>query len=397
MQAFHFNTPNDKAASNYSYSSFSSGLKFAVRRVAVVLGLATMVSQPAALAMSIHVSQALPSTGAPAYSQYFAPTGKSVGGQFLTTFNRFGLAQIGYPLSDERQESGRTVQYFERVRMEYHPDLASKGYGVLMTRLGVDLSGNPFSPVSAFQPNRTSAYFRATGHSLAEPFLSYWKSHGSVELFGYPISEPLVQDGLKVQWFERARFEYHPELAKNGQAVQLSLLGRTAYEKYVGKLTVPQVQLATQLDTKQPPAEAPKPAPQVALSGMENYLLQAINQQRAAAGLGQVKLSVAVTDLSRARSQDMAERNYFSHTTPEGNKFLNMLVDRGVSYKFAGEILARNNYPDEQAAQVAMQSYLDSAPHKAIIMDGRYTDVGIGYAKSGEDGMHYFTVIFVQQ
>ena len=110
-----------------------------------------------------------------------------------------------------------------------------------------------------------------------------------------------------------------------------------------------------------------------------------------------MQLSGPETDLARARSNDMAQRNYFSHTTPEGGNFLGMLSERGVGFKFAGEILARNNYSDDQAGQVAMDSYLNSPAHKAIIMDGRFNAVGVGYAKSGEDGMHYFTVIFVQQ
>ena len=93
----------------------------------------------------------------------------------------------------------------------------------------------------------------------------------------------------------------------------------------------------------------------------------------------------------------MATRNYFSHSTPEGEKFLGMMTQRGISYKYAGEILARNNYPDAQAPSTAMTTYLNSAPHKAILMDGRYNLVGIGYARSDEDSMHYFTVIFVQR
>ena len=93
----------------------------------------------------------------------------------------------------------------------------------------------------------------------------------------------------------------------------------------------------------------------------------------------------------------MATRNYFSHTTPEGVNFLDMLNNRGYPYRFAGEILARNNYADDQAAPTAMTSYLNSPPHKAIIMDGRYNAVGVGYSKSGEDAMHYFTIIFIEQ
>jgi uncharacterized protein YkwD len=349
---------------------------------------------------SVAINQVLPSTGAPAGSQYFTATGKTVRGDFLGVFNRYGLSSIGYPLSDERQENGLTVQYFERVRMERHPELAPRGYGVLMTRLGAELGKSAGSFAAASRSTRAGAYFGETGHTLSGSFLSYWKANGGLARFGYPISEPMQQDGLSVQWFERARFEYHPELAKKGHAVQLTLLGRTAYDRAAGH-AVPARQT---VPAKQPPAPAvqqkqaaPKQANQPTLSGMESDLLKGVNEQRATAGLGPVQLDATLTELARSRSTDMASRNYFSHTTPEGSNFLNMLNSRSFSYKFAGEILARNNYPTDQASSTAMNSYLNSAPHKAIIMDGRYNLVGVGYARSTEDGMHYFTVLFAQR
>ncbi len=372
----------------------------------LVLAL-VMLAQPVSATVASHstppqsssrVAQALPATGAPTYSQYFAPTGKTVSGYFLDTFQRYGLDRIGYPLSNEQQENGRTVQYFERVRMEYHPELVSKGFGVLMTRLGADMTQNaPFAPVASFQANPARTYVPQTGHSLAEPFRSYWNNNGGLQLFGYPISEPMTQDGLMVQWFERARFEYHPELKGTGQEIELTQLGRMAYDKQNNQATQFNAQLVNEKVAPAPPAPPAKQpaAAQNNLSGMESVVLQAINGQRAAAGLAQVTLDNAIIALSRARSSDMAARNYFSHTTPDGMQFLNMLQDRNIPFKYAAEILARNNYPDDQAAKVAADSYLNSPPHKAIIMEARYTTVGIGYAKSA-DGMHYFTVIFVQ-
>jgi uncharacterized protein YkwD len=397
---------------------FSSKARAAIwHAVGAILLAVAMMAQPVATAVQYYsttssntaqpashstlTSAVLPSTGAPTQSQFFAPTGKSVAGDFLSTYRKFGLSRIGYPISGEQQENGTTVQYFERVRMERHPELASRGYSVLFSRLGAEMTqSSQFARIAPFTSTKSKTYFAETGHALAEPFLSYWKANGSVSLFGYPISEPVMQDGLKVQWFERARMEYHPELAAKGQAVQLTLLGSMAYAKS-GKATqqVKPDSAPAQAPAATAPASAPvaAPAPQVALTNNESYLLKAINDQRAAAGLPAVQINSALTDLSRSRSNDMATRNYFSHTTPEGSKFLDMLNSRGIPYKFAGEILARNNYPDDQATPTAMDSYLNSAPHKAIIMDGRYTQVGIGYARSDEDSMHYFTVIFVQQ
>ncbi len=54
-------------------------------------------------------------------------------------------------------------------------------------------------------------HFPVTGHNLAGGFLRYWWEHGQVVMFGLPISEEMTEGGRTVQYFERARFEYHPE------------------------------------------------------------------------------------------------------------------------------------------------------------------------------------------
>ena len=77
----------------------------------------------------------------------------------------------------------------------------------------------------------TRVYFEATGHTLQGEFYQYWKDHGGLWLFGYPLSEEYQEvsptDGkvYTVQYFERQRFEYHPEYAGTPHAVLLGLLG----------------------------------------------------------------------------------------------------------------------------------------------------------------------------
>lgn len=77
-------------------------------------------------------------------------------------------------------------------------------------------------PVSAAP---SEVYFSQTGHTLAGQFLTYWRQHGGLSIFGYPISEPLEQQGLTVQYFERARFELHPEFKGTPNEVELERLG----------------------------------------------------------------------------------------------------------------------------------------------------------------------------
>ncbi|HET7037887.1 MAG TPA: hypothetical protein VFI42_19595, partial [Thermomicrobiaceae bacterium] len=70
-----------------------------------------------------------------------------------------------------------------------------------------------------------------TGHYLSFGFRDYWQKHGGLALYGYPISGEIQEvnpaDGktYTVQYFERARFEYHPEHKGTSFEVQLGLLG----------------------------------------------------------------------------------------------------------------------------------------------------------------------------
>lgn len=397
--------------------------------VIIAIAIAAIAALSSLFAPNLHttlISEALPLTSEPAPapapapasassgSQYFAGTGKSVQGEFLRAFQKYGLARIGYPISWEVAENGLRVQYFERVRMEYHPELASKGTPVLFSPLGLQLTGGiQFAKTTSNIASKARLYFQQTGHSLASPFLSYWRDNGGAALFGYPISEDVQQDGLRVQWFERARMEYHPELAAKTGVVQLTLLGAIVYNKALKSSmarvapapTPPQAQVTALVVSAPPPTPMPPtPVPiatnppdvPVQLNDMEDKLLEGINAQRTAAGLAPVALSGEVTALARARSSDMAARSYFAHTTPEGSNFLVMLGARGIGYTYAGEILQENNYQDENAVQDALTSFLDSPPHKEIMLDGRFEYVGVGYAKS-PDGVHYFTAIFIRK
>jgi hypothetical protein len=136
------------------------------------------------------------------------------------------------------------VQWFERERLELHPEKPPP-YDVLLGRLGVDRLSQQGRDWFAFpkgQPQEGCRYFDVTGHTVCPPFLNYWESHGlefdglqgttadeSLALFGLPISElqtEKLSDGNSyvVQWFERARFELHPENAPPYD-ILLGLLG----------------------------------------------------------------------------------------------------------------------------------------------------------------------------
>jgi hypothetical protein len=95
--------------------------------------------------------------------------------------------------------------------------------------------GLTYSVRAPIQPpafNRTTAigggawYFNETGHNLKGAFLNYWLKNGGLMMFGFPLSEEFTENGYVVQYFERNRFEYHPEFAGTRYEVLLGLLGR---------------------------------------------------------------------------------------------------------------------------------------------------------------------------
>ena len=168
---------------------------------------------------------------------YFPEVGHTLQGGFWTYWESHGgLAQFGYPISEEFQSyhgGYYTVQYFQRARFEWHPENRPP-YDILLGLLGDETTTGKWNTI-AFQPyppprDGAGLYFPQTHHTLAPQFLAYWQSHGGLPVYGYPISEAFMEvsatDGRQylVQYFERNRLEYHPELPAPFQ-VSLGLLG----------------------------------------------------------------------------------------------------------------------------------------------------------------------------
>jgi len=184
----------------------------------------------------------------------FAETGKSVCGRFLQYWtDNGGLAQQGFPISDEMQETSftdgktYTVQYFERALFENHPE-NSPPYDVLLALLGESQFKKKYPQIPTGQKaNKTGTYqiFPETGYTIGGDFFLYWQSHGGLPQQGYPISDEFQEksdlDGktYTVQYFERAVFEMHPE-NQPPYNVLLSQLGTYQYrERYGGEATPP--------------------------------------------------------------------------------------------------------------------------------------------------------------
>ncbi len=186
-------------------------------------------------------------------SRTFTETGKTVSGRFLQYWNaNGGLAQQGYPISEEMQEKSDTdgktytVQYFERAVFERHTENKAP-FDVLLSLLGNFLyqqkyAGNAPNQVASTENARK---FNETGKTVGGKFRAYWEANGGLAQQGLPISNEFTEKNdlngktYKVQYFERAVFELHPENAGTKFEVLLSQLGKFRYDqKYANSAEV---------------------------------------------------------------------------------------------------------------------------------------------------------------
>jgi uncharacterized protein YkwD len=123
----------------------------------------------------------------------------------------------------------------------------------------------------------------------------------------------------------------------------------------------------------------PTPAPQPAASGILGY----INQVRAENGLSHLTYNSELNSAARAKSQDMLEKNYFSHTSPDGKSDFEFIKSAGYTYSFAGSNIAKGSFTEKSV----FDAWMASPGHRANILDSRAREFGYGVAGT------YFTMM----
>ncbi len=127
-----------------------------------------------------------------------------------------------------------------------------------------------------------------------------------------------------------------------------------------------------------------------ALSSHEQQVFELVNQERARRGLPLLKLNTELSRVARIKSQDMIDKKYFAHNSPTYGSPFQMMQKFGLRFSAAGENIA---YGQRTAAEV-MQTWMNSAGHRANILSQAYTNIGIGVAKAA-NGTLYWTQMFM--
>jgi hypothetical protein len=162
--------------------------------------------------------------------QHFPETGHNVRGDFLRFYKSAYDPTLvyGYPITEQfTSRDGKLVQYFQRARFELTPSSAG-GASVRLTSLGEALHGTGNQRLDIDNPSACKRF--QTGYSVCFAFLDFFEGNGGAAQFGEPISAFEFQDHLIVQYFEKARFEWHADLPE-GKRVVLTDLGRIYFER----------------------------------------------------------------------------------------------------------------------------------------------------------------------
>jgi lipoprotein-anchoring transpeptidase ErfK/SrfK len=190
----------------------------------------------AGLLMALLLAQAAPLVRAQSGPLYFPATG-----HFLTDDQGFlsfwrahaGEQLLGFPIAEASVDASGAAQYFERGRLEQQIDLASGTSVVRTGAVGSEYAQalwRRFAPAPPRKAAVNEQIFASTGHTLREPFLSFWRTAGGLEFFGAPISEAswemTARGQQEVQYFERARLERDASRAGTPDEVRVSDLGR---------------------------------------------------------------------------------------------------------------------------------------------------------------------------
>ena len=110
-------------------------------------------------------------------------------------------------------------------------------------------------------------------------------------------------------------------------------------------------------------------------SSFEEQVVVLVNQERKKAGLAPLTHRADIKNVAEKKAMDMINSNYFSHTSPNYGSPFDMLKAFGVSYRTAGENIAKG----QKSPQEVMNAWMNSSGHRANILNGSYTSIGVGY------------------
>lgn len=131
------------------------------------------------------------------------------------------------------------------------------------------------------------------------------------------------------------------------------------------------------------------PTVDTSVTAFEQEVIRLVNEIRLENGLKALSYDWELSRVARIKSQDMKDNRYFAHNSPVYGTPFQMIKNFGISYRSAGENIAKG-YSTPQAV---VNGWMNSSGHRANILNGNYTHIGVGYVSGG----HYWTQMFIRK
>ncbi|MBO5024062.1 MAG: SafA/ExsA family spore coat assembly protein [Clostridia bacterium] len=119
----------------------------------------------------------------------------------------------------------------------------------------------------------------------------------------------------------------------------------------------------------------------------EKEVVRLVNEIRVQNGLKELTYNWELSRVARYKSQDMKDNRYFSHTSPVYGTPFQMMKNFGITYRSAGENIARG----QRSPQAVVNAWMNSSGHRANILSTSFTQIGVGYVADG----NYWTQMFI--
>lgn len=123
------------------------------------------------------------------------------------------------------------------------------------------------------------------------------------------------------------------------------------------------------------------------VTSYEKEVIRLVNEERVKKGLKELTENWELSRVARYKSQDMKDNNYFSHTSPVYGTPFQMIKNFGISYRTAGENIAKG----QSSPESVVKAWMNSSGHRANILNSSYTKIGVGYVENGR----YWTQMFI--
>lgn len=131
------------------------------------------------------------------------------------------------------------------------------------------------------------------------------------------------------------------------------------------------------------------PSVDTGVTSYEQEVIRLVNEIRKENGLKTLTYDWELSRVARYKSQDMKDNRYFSHNSPVYGTPFQMIRNFGISFRSAGENIAKG-YATPQAV---VNGWMNSSGHRANILNASYTHIGVGYVSGG----NYWTQMFISK